>query len=75
MADLEAELDAFIAADRTRPGPHCWMCSIPERAAIEARFKAGVPQATLQRFLQSRHKDVSRNRMMNHFRSGHHEQA
>jgi len=70
----KATLTAMVGQDKTKHGPKCWMCSIPEREEAAKLYLAGRSMASIERALVKLYPDVSTlARVSAHFRSRHHE--
>jgi hypothetical protein len=72
-----ADLEAYLATHRKRPGPPCWVCTIPEAPALNEAHKRGGGVSGIHRWLLSAkgysQEDCTYGKLRDHFRNGHHE--
>ena len=73
---LIEDFRSFAAKHRRRPGPPCFICSLPTplRAAVEQVWDEGARATNLRLWLIEKGYDsATKNRIDHHFSSGHRE--
>lgn len=75
MATAKRRSLAQAASARVvRPGPSCWLCSLPELKEIHEEHAKGVKVVAILEWLleDCGYKEATKNRIVNHFGNRHH---
>jgi len=74
ITTAKVSLTDLIAQDKTKHGPPCWLCTIPERDEAEQLYAASTPLAKIERALRKLYpEDCTHSKVDSHFRHRHHE--